>query len=269
MITTAAILARGLGRRMRIADDGARLDEAQRVAADGGVKGMIPIRRPFLEYVLSALADAGITDVVLVLGPEHQAVRDYFMIDAPPSRVRVRFALQVEALGTAHAVVAASDAIGDRPFLVLNADNYYPVDALRALAASDRAATIAFDRAALSRLGNIDAERVRAFAVLTVSEDDALMAIVEKPGNSLDLDSPAARWIGMNCWAVTSEIVDACGRVPKSSRGEFELPEAVGLALREGVAIRAIRMAAPVLDLSRRSDVAAVAEFLASVEPRP
>ncbi len=269
MITTAAILARGLGRRMRLADGSAHLDDAQSAAADDGVKGMIPIRRPFLEYVLSALADAGITDVVLVLGPEHQAVRDYFTIDAPPARVRVRFALQAEALGTANAVVAASDAIGDRPFLALNADNYYPVDALHALAAGDRAATIAFDRAALSRLGNIDAERVRAFAVLTVSEDEQLIAIVEKPGNSLDLDSPAARWIGMNCWAVTAEIVDACRRVPKSSRGEFELPEAVGLALREGVPIRAIRMAAPVLDLSRRSDVVAVAAFLASVEPRP
>ena len=269
MITTAAILARGLGRRMRLADGDALLDDAQSAAADGGVKGMIPIGRPFLEYVLSALADAGITDVVLVLGPEHQAVRDHFTMDAPPTRVRVRFATQVEALGTAHAVVAASDAIGDRPFLVLNADNYYPIDALRALAVGDRAATIAFDREALSRLGNIDAERVRAFAVLAVSEDDELMAIVEKPGHSLDLDSPAARWIGMNCWAVTSDIVDACRSVPMSSRGEFELPEAVGCALRDGVPIRAIRMAEPVLDLSRRSDVAAVARFLASVEPRP
>ena len=73
----------------------------------------------------------------------------------------------------------------------------------------------------------------------------------------------------MNCWAVTSDIVDACRRVPMSSRGEFELPEAVGRALRDGVPIRAIRMAAPVLDLSRRSDVAAVARLLASVEPRP
>ena len=268
MITTAAIMARGLGRRMRERDDAVGLDASQRAAADAGVKGMIPIRRPFVEYIVSALADAGITDVVLVVGPEHQAVRDHFTHDVHPTRVRIRFAVQAEASGTAHAVVAAADVIGDEPFLVLNADNYYPVEALRALAADDRAGTIAFDRTALSTLGNIDRERVRAFAVLDVSADGRLLSIIEKPGESLDLDGTAARWIGMNCWAVTPQIVNACRRVARSSRGEFELPEAVGLALGEGALVRAVCMSAPVLDLSRRSDVAAVAELLAHIEPR-
>jgi UDP-N-acetylglucosamine diphosphorylase / glucose-1-phosphate thymidylyltransferase / UDP-N-acetylgalactosamine diphosphorylase / glucosamine-1-phosphate N-acetyltransferase / galactosamine-1-phosphate N-acetyltransferase len=269
MIRTAAILARGLGTRMRRDDATAKLDPGQDAAADTGMKGMIPIKRPFLEYVISALADAGISDVVLVLGPEHDAVRKHFTVDAPPQRVRIRFAEQAQPIGTANAVVAAADAIGDESFLVLNADNYYPVDAYAALAADESAGTIAFDRDALVALGNIDPERVRSFAVLDVTEEGFLAGIIEKPGESLDLSAESARWVGMNCWAVTPEIVSACRRVPKSARGEFELPEAVGLAIREGVAIRAIKMAAAVLDLSRRSDIAAVSARLESVEPRP
>jgi UDP-N-acetylglucosamine diphosphorylase / glucose-1-phosphate thymidylyltransferase / UDP-N-acetylgalactosamine diphosphorylase / glucosamine-1-phosphate N-acetyltransferase / galactosamine-1-phosphate N-acetyltransferase len=268
-ITTAAILARGLGSRMRREDAAAQLDGAQSVAADSGMKGMIPIRRPFLDYALSALADAGITQVVLVIGPEHEAVRRYFVEESPPQRVSVRFAVQAEALGTANAVVAAALTIGDTPFLVLNADNYYPVDALRALSREARAGTIAFDRDALVRDGNIDAERVRAFAVLEVDESGRLRGIVEKPGASLDLSSEAARWVGMNCWAITPALVDACARVPKSARGEFELPEAVALAIREGVEVAAIKMSAPVLDLSRRSDILSVVAHLAAVDPRP
>jgi len=73
----------------------------------------------------------------------------------------------------------------------------------------------------------------------------------------------------MNCWAVTPEIVDACRRVPMSSRGEYELPEAVALALREGATVSAVRMSLPVLDLSTRADVANVASRLAHVEARP
>jgi glucose-1-phosphate thymidylyltransferase len=73
----------------------------------------------------------------------------------------------------------------------------------------------------------------------------------------------------MNLWAVTPAIVDACRRVPISSRGEFELPEAVGLALREGVPVRAVQLSAPVLDLSRRTDIARVVERLSSVDPHP
>lgn len=269
MIRTAVIMAAGLGTRMRRADEGAALDASQSAVAESGVKGMIPIRRPFLEYVLSALADAGIDEVVLVIGPQHDAIRQHFTVDAPPQRVQVRFAVQAEPIGTANAVTTAAALLGDAPFLVLNADNYYPVDAFRALAADESGGTIAFDRDALVREGNIDAERVRAFAVLQVTDDGALAGIVEKPGDTLDVDSPAARWVGMNLWAVTPAIVEACRRVPRSARGEFELPEAVGLALRDGVAVRAIRMAAPVLDLSRRSDVAAVSARLGDLEPRP
>ena len=269
MIRSAVIMAGGLGSRMRRRDETATLEASQVAAADAGVKGMIPIKRPFLDYVLSALADAGITDVLLVIGPSHDAVRQYFTVEAPPRRVRLRFAVQPAPIGTANAVTVAADTLGDTPFLVLNADNYYPVDAIRALAADDSAGVVAFDRDALVRDGNIDAERVRAFAVLDVGEDGWLRGIIEKPGDAVDLTSASAQWVGMNLWAVTPAIVDACRRVPISVRGEFELPEAVGLALREGVPVRAVQISAPVLDLSRRTDIARVVERLSSVDPHP
>ena len=269
MIRSAVIMAGGLGSRMRRRDETATLEASQVAAADAGLKGMIPIKRPFLDYVLSALADAGITDVLLVIGPSHDAVRQYFTVEAPPRRVRLRFAVQPAPIGTANAVTVAADTLGDTPFLVLNADNYYPVDAIRALAADDSAGVVAFDRDALVRDGNIDAERVRAFAVLDVGEDGWLRGIIEKPGDAVDLTSASAQWVGMNLWAVTPAIVDACRRVPISVRGEFELPEAVGLALREGVPVRAVQISAPVLDLSRRTDIARVVERLSSVDPHP
>lgn len=262
-------MARGLGTRMRRADAAAAVDASQDAVASTGQKGLIPIKRPFLDYVLSALADAGITQVVLVVAPGADPIREYFTHVAPPRRVQLRFAEQAEPIGTANAVTCAASVVGDAPFLVLNADNYYPVEAFRALAASDSAGTVAFDRDVLVQDGNIDAERVRSFAVLSVTADDQLIGIIEKPGDALDLHSEAARWVGMNLWAVTPAVVDACRRVPLSSRGEFELPEAVGLALREGVPVRVVRIAAPVLDLSRRSDIAAVAARLADVEPHP
>ena len=269
MIRSAVIMAGGLGSRMRRRDETATLEASQVAAADAGVKGMIPIKRPFVDYVLSALADAGITDVLLVIGPSHDAVRQYFTVEAPPHRVRLRFAVQPAPIGTANAVTVAADTLGDTPFLVLNADNYYPVDAIRALAADDSAGVVAFDRDALVRDGNIDAERVRAFAVLDVGEDGWLRGIIEKPGDAVDLTSASAQWVGMNLWAVTPAIVEACRRVPMSARGEFELPEAVGLALREGVPVRAVQHSAPVLDLSRRTDIARVVERLSSVDPHP
>lgn len=260
---------------MQRADDSATLDPAQAAAASQGLKGMIPIpdgrghARPFLDYVLSALADAGITDVVIVIGPEHTAVRSHFTTAAPPQRVRMHWAIQAEPLGTANAVMAAASVVGPHPFLVLNADNYYPPVALATLARATGAATIAFDREALVRDGNIPAERVRAFAVLDVDPSGVLRGVIEKPGDALDLSSEAARWVGMNCWVITPALVDACAMVPKSVRGEYELPEAVALAIRQGMPVHATRVAAPVLDLSHRADIAPVVARLQAVVPHP
>jgi glucose-1-phosphate thymidylyltransferase len=268
MIRAAAILARGLGTRMRRTDASAQLDASQAEVAASGLKGMIPIKRPFLEYVMSALADAGIDHVVLVVGPAPDAIRAHFTTQVAPTRLRISYATQLEPVGTANAVVCAAELLGSEPFLVLNADNYYPVEAYRALAAADTAGTVAFDRQALVTDGNVDPERVRAFAVLSINARGELSGIVEKPGASLDLSSDAARWVGMNLWAITPELVQACRDVPISSRGEFELPEAVGLAVARGAAVRAVCLAAPVLDLSTRSDIASVVARLESITPR-
>jgi UDP-N-acetylglucosamine diphosphorylase / glucose-1-phosphate thymidylyltransferase / UDP-N-acetylgalactosamine diphosphorylase / glucosamine-1-phosphate N-acetyltransferase / galactosamine-1-phosphate N-acetyltransferase len=252
---------------MRRADPSVVLAPEQASIASMGVKGMIPIARPFLEYVVSALADAGLTQVVLVVGPGADPVREHFA-RVPTTRVTIAFAEQAEPVGTANAVVSATSVVRDEAFLVLNADNYYPVEAYRALASEATAGTVAFDRDALVREGNIDADRVRSYAVLSVSEQGTLNAILEKPGATLDPTSEAARWVGMNLWAIDSRLIDACRRVPRSSRGEHELPEAVGMALREGATVRALRMHAPVLDLSQQSDIPHVTQRLASIAPR-
>jgi dTDP-glucose pyrophosphorylase len=73
----------------------------------------------------------------------------------------------------------------------------------------------------------------------------------------------------MNVWRFDERIFDACRDVPLSVRGEYELPEAVGLAVSRGVEFQTFRAAGAVLDLSRRSDVALVNARLADVEPRP
>ena len=127
MTRRALILARGLGTRMRAADAAAVLDAGQARAADAGLKAMMPVHgRPFLDYVLSALADAGITDAALVVAPEHAAIRQHYERDFPPARLRVSFVVQRDARGTADAVVAAERWCADEAFLTLNADNLYP-----------------------------------------------------------------------------------------------------------------------------------------------
>src|SRR4030095_13914791 len=129
-LVKAVVLAAGAGRRMRRTDSISHLSSAQTEAAESGQKAMMPVghgaSRPFLDYILSALADAGCRSVCLVIGRDHDVVRRYYEHDRPPHRIRVEFAVQESPEGTAHALLTAESFTGDDAFLTLNADNLYP-----------------------------------------------------------------------------------------------------------------------------------------------
>lgn len=269
------MLARGLGTRMREPDAAARLSEGQRRAADAGIKMMMPVHgRPFLDYVLGTLADAGLTDVALVVAPDHEAVRDYYRVH-PAERLALSFIVQPEPRGTANAVAAAESWTVGEPFLAMNADNLYPVAALRALASLDEPGLPGFDPDDLIRTGNIPAERVLSFALVETDDEGYLTGIIEKPGDLPQIPVASAfrrkedPLVSMNLWRFDARIFGACRDVPLSARGELELPEAVALAAQRGVRFKVIPARGPVLDLSRRGDAADVERRLAGLAPRP
>lgn len=268
-MTRAVILARGLGRRMREADPAVALDAAQEATASRGVKGMLSVGRPFLDYLLSALADAGFRHACLVVGPEHDGVRHHYGAPGRLTRLTVSFAIQQEPLGTADAVLAAEAFTAGERFLVCNADNYSPVKVLAALRALDRPALAGFERGALVRESNIPAERVAQFALLATTPDGHLAEIVEKPDAAAFARlGPSAR-VSMNAWVFDAAIFEACRRIGPSARGELEIQDAVRYAMqRLGVQFQVLPVSAGVLDLSRRGDIEAVTERLRDVEVR-
>lgn len=261
----AVVLARGLGTRMR-RPGAAALDAEQAAAADAGVKALIPVGRPFLDYGLAALADAGVRRVCLVVGPEHDAIRDYYTRQVVPQRLKIEFAVQQQPRGTADTVAAAEAFVASDDFLVVNSDNYYPVEALQALRQQSGAAAALFDWQSLLE-GNIPEERLRRFAVARIDDGGLLRGLIEKPDEATWQSLPRPLWISMNCWRFTAAIFAACRAIVPSPRGELELPLAVHHAINVlGQPFRAVTVRSPVLDLTGRDDIAAVAAKLAGKE---
>lgn len=268
-MTRAVILARGLGTRMRRADDAASLDAAQAAVAASGVKALIDVGRPFLDHVLSALADIGVTEVCLVIGPEHEALREY-AASRTGGRLTVTTAVQEEPRGTADAVSAAREFAGDQRVIVLNSDNHYPREALAALAAAPGSALVGFDRDALMAASNIPAARIRSFALVATDPQhpDRLRDIVEKPDEQTLADYGPDAPVSMNAWLFTPAIFDACRRIEPSVRGELEVIDAVRLLVAEGETFTVVPAAVGVLDMSSRGDISSVQEALAGIEVR-
>ncbi len=84
-------------------------------------KPMVPIaNQPLLEYVVQAVADAGIGEIVLVVGYKRERIQSYFE-NGDDWGVDIEYAVQDKQLGTGHAILQAESHVDD-DFLVLNGD---------------------------------------------------------------------------------------------------------------------------------------------------
>jgi glucose-1-phosphate thymidylyltransferase len=255
---------------MRKSDPAVALDPALSAAADSGIKAMIPIGRPFLDYVLGVAADAGITRACLVVGPEHGQMQKYYT-ELRPRRMSIEFAVQAEPLGTADAVAAAEPVVGRRPFITINSDNYYPLQAFRGLCDAPGPSVAVFDQETLVAESNIPAERISKFAVVEgIAEADGfirLQRIIEKPDEATLARLPRPLGVSMNCWRFGPAIFDACRSIKPSPRGELEITDAVQFATDQlGERFGIVWCKAAVLDLSSRNDIEPVARRLAGVK---
>ncbi len=258
----AVILARGLGTRMRKASESAGLSAEQAGIAATGVKAMIPaMGRPFLDYVLSGLADAGYAKACLIIGPEHDIIRDYYG-SLKYQRLAVSFAIQQEPRGTADAVAPAKDFAGKDDFIVINSDNYYPAEALKGLRQLKGAGLAGFERDALIAGSNIPADRIAKFACIETA-GGVMKRIIEKPAPEVLEKMPRPIVLSMNCWRFSPAIFEGCAKIKPSPRGELELTDAVQYTIDKlGEKYQVVSVSAGVLDLSSREDIGPVVERL-------
>jgi dTDP-glucose pyrophosphorylase len=254
------LLAAGRGTRMSAAAP-MPLDSAQARMAERGLKPLIPFAgAPFIAYVLTALADAGFADVCVVVPPGDDPVRTWIAA-ARPGRLRLHVAVQEEPLGTAHALLAAEAFAAGLDIALVNADNDYPAAALAALRSLRGPGLAGFSRAGLLR-GNITADRLRGYALVDVDDAGSLCNIIEKPSAAQILTMGDTALFSMTCWRFGPDIFHACRSIRPSTRGELELPDAVRSSMAAGTRYEVVNVDAPVLDLSRREDIAAVARSL-------
>jgi len=136
--------------------------------------------KPFLEHTLDALKEAGIEEVYILLGWMEDRIRERFG-DGKALGIDVRYLVQKERKGTAHAIGVAADVM-DGDFVCVNGDIIVTAEAVKRLIEAQK-----------GRRGNLmtltEVPNPREFGVVTIGPGDVVQSIEEKPGR------PAARTI--------------------------------------------------------------------------
>ena len=90
-------------------------------------KPMAPVGgRPFLEYVLDKLVDAGLREIILSVGYRADTIKDHF--GSSYRSVVLRYSVEQFSLGTGGAIVLALKDVDSSPVLVLNGDTLTEID---------------------------------------------------------------------------------------------------------------------------------------------
>jgi dTDP-glucose pyrophosphorylase len=88
--------------------------------------------------------------------------------------------------------------------------------------------------------------------------------VIEKPDEATLAALPRPVYLSMNCWRFGPSIFKACKAIKPSPRGEFEVTDSVQYTIDElAEKMHVAKIHAPVLDLTSRGDIAAMAERLA------
>jgi bifunctional UDP-N-acetylglucosamine pyrophosphorylase/glucosamine-1-phosphate N-acetyltransferase len=195
----AVILVAGEGTRMR-------------PLTESLPKPMLPVAdRPLVAHTAAAAVDGGADELVLVVGYEADAVRSYFGEEF--RGVPVRYAVQAEQLGTAHAVECAKEYL-DGPFAVLNGDDLYDRESIAALLEAGREGPV---------VGTYEVDEPRHYGVFEL-DGDRVTGIVEKP------DDPPSNRVNVGAYVFPAAARDWLD-VPLSDRGEHEITDVLARAI--------------------------------------
>ena len=213
---TAVLLAAGRGKRLR-------------PHTDYTPKPLLPVNgRPTLDYVLTAIARAGIKRVCLVTHYLEEQIHDY-VGDGSKWGMKSCFAHQPEMLGTGHALQMAVDTVPDwfaEPFIMTATDYIFTADYVRDLVQFHLSHT-ADMTISMKEMGY---EALAGRSSVRIDADFAVQEIVEKP-EAGQAPSPYAASL---LFVFPPEILSMLASVSASPRGEIEVQTAVNRLLSQG-----------------------------------
>ena len=188
-------------------------------------KQLIPIANtPILFHVLSAIRDAGITQVGVIVGQTADEVRAA-VGDGATWGLQVTYIHQESPLGLAHAVLTARDFVRGEPFVMYLGDNVLLEGITHFVREFERTRPDA--QIFLARVP--EPER---FGV-AVLEGDRVVRLVEKPREHIsDL-----ALVGV--YLFDDQVLEAAAGIEPSARGELEITDAIQWLIDHGKTVRA------------------------------
>ncbi len=173
-------------------------------------KGLLPVyNRPMIYYPLNTLLRAGITDILIIISPDHANQYEELLGDGSKFNCHLSYAVQVEPLGIAEAFIIGEEFIGQDNVTLILADNLFVDDVSEEIHNFTSGAKV-FAKAVP------DPER---FGVVEMNEAGQAISIEEKPKH------PKSNLAITGLYVYDSRVIEVAKGITLSDRGELEVTD--------------------------------------------
>ena len=188
-------------------------------------KQLVPVaNQPVLFRVIEAIAEAGITEIGIVVGDTAPEIREA-VGDGSRWHVQVTYIPQTDPLGLAHAVKISQDFLGNDRFVMFLGDNVIQggiSDLIRQFDTSSYNCQIVLKKV----------ERPEQYGVAELNPDGSIRRLVEKPRE------PKSDLALVGIYMFDSHVFEAVDAITPSWRGELEITDAIQWLVRQGYAVK-------------------------------
>ncbi len=210
-------------------------------------KPLLTLRgRAIIEHIVLGLKHAGLREIVVVTGYRGEQLRAH-LGDGAALGVHVTYRAQDRPEGTARALLLVRDVAGDGPFVLSWGDIVVHPSNYESLLSEFRRR----QPDALLMVNELD-DPWRGAAV-HLDGEWRVTRLIEKPPRG----AAGTRWNNAGLFVLTPAIFEYVERLAPSSRGEYELPQAIAAMIADGRSVRALPVQGFWSDLGTPEDLAA------------
>ena len=208
-------------------------------------KPLIPVaNRPILFYILDRIKGAGISEIGIVVSPDNREQIQKAVGTGSAWQAKVKYIVQTEAKGLAHAVITAENYLKDSPFLMFLGDNLID-DNLTAFVSKFRRGKFA------ASILLKEVPDPSSFGVAELNRSGKVIRMVEKP------KEPKSNLAMLGIYLFRPAIHQATKQIKPSWRGELEITDALQWLLDNGHSIDSHIIDGWWLDTGKREDLLA------------
>lgn len=186
--------------------------------------------KPILEHCLDAVKACGINHVIIVVHYMADVIRQHFG-SGEKFGLEIEYFEQPSVLGTGNAVSVVEPFIED-DFVLVYGDLLFTPEALKKVlnlhSAKKPAATLAV----------VPVERPEDYGVLEIERDGLVKRIIEKPAR----EEAPSNMANAGIYTFSTEIFSKIRKIKASSRGEWEITDAIQLLIKEGGSVFAVEI---------------------------